>query len=63
MTPTQLELAACSSPLLSVRGGGGSGQLDFGSLLHGECHSARIGVRQAMQQQHCQHRSATPMAA
>lgn len=30
------------SPLLRVRGG----QLDPGSLLHGEYHSARIGVRQ-----------------
>ena len=30
------------SPLLCVRGG----QLDPGSLLHGEYHSARIGVRQ-----------------
>jgi hypothetical protein len=50
MSPAQLELAgARSSPLLSVRGGGG--QLDLSSLLHGEYHSARIGVRQAMQ--HC----------
>ena len=36
-----------TSPLLSVCGG----QLDLGSLLHAEYHSARIGVRQSPRMQ------------
>ena len=60
MTPAQLELAAARAPLplLCMRG---NGPLDLSSLLHGEYHSARIGVRQVMQQQR-QLRSATPAA-
>lgn len=59
VTPAQKELAAASaSPLLSMRG---AHPLDFSSLLHGEYHSAGIGVRQAMQP-HWQQRSAMPAA-